>query len=810
MNTKTFNPESLEITMQTLARYFQRPHWRTYVFVAVLLALGFFAGTSPAHAADANCALVGTTRTCELWAKTGAIQLPDLGNLDNPSGFITVPIWGYADSAAGAAGLPGPTLVVNEGETLQVILHNDLAETTSLTFRGASLPPDTLGVSAGGDNSAAPYILTALQPGTYMYEAGLTTNGPRQVAMGLFGALIVRPAGHPDWAYDANSAFDAEAVLVLSEIDPAFNANPAGFDMTNYAPQYWLINGKAYPDTASISVATGRKLLIRYLNAGLQSQTMNLLGLDQTILADSGSPLAYPYGTVSETVSPGQTLDAMVTVTGATGAKYALFNTTHLSNNGRAFGGMMTFLTIASPPADTTGPATTGSALPNPTSGVTTITLSATGDDTLTGNSNVVAAEYFNIANPDPGAGLATAMSPVDALDTATESFTASIDITGWADGDYTFAVRSQDAAGNWGATTNVVVTVSIPPPTDVTGPSSTITTAPSPNPADGTVDVTFGATVNDSTTGNSIVAAAEYFIDATGANSAGVAMSGAFTTPNEAVTGAIPIATLTTLANGTHTIYVHGKDAANNWGAFVTTTFDLNVPPPPDTTGPTSTITTLPSPNPADGTVDMAFGATVDDSATGNSVVTAAEYFIDMTGADGAGVAMSGAFTTPNEVVTGAIPTATLATLANGTHTIYVHGTDAANNWGAFVTTTFDLNVLPPPATMHISALSGASATVPGGGPARWRATVTITVVDNNGNLVSGATVNVSWSAGDGNGRQLSCTTNASGQCTVQSGRLQLATAASVVMTVNNATHATLTYNAADNVVSSISVNRP
>jgi hypothetical protein len=350
MNLKTFNPESLEITMQTLARYFQRPHWRIYVFVAVLLALGLFAGTSPAQAAEAtSCTtapdpgnLLVTVRTCELWATTGTVTMPD---------STVVNIWGYSDTAAGPAQLPGPTLVANEGETLVVILHNGLGETTSLAFRGFPVAPDTVGVGAGLDNSAAPYSLPNVQPGTYMYEAGLTTNGPRQVAMGMFGALIVRPALGAGYAYnDANTAFDTEAILVLSEIDPAFNASPATFDMTLYAPKYFLINGKAYPDTDPILAQGGDKVLIRYLDGGLQFHSMGLLGLGQTIIGKSGSALAHPYSVVNEIVSPGQTIEAMVTIptTVSAATKYPLFEAIHMDNNGQSFGGMITFI-AASP-----------------------------------------------------------------------------------------------------------------------------------------------------------------------------------------------------------------------------------------------------------------------------------------------------------------------------------------------------------------------------------------------------------------------------------------------------------------------------
>ena len=80
--------------------------------------------------------------------------------------------------------------------------------------------------------------------------------------MGLAGALIVLPAdgsaygsqtGYPDTKYDD------DAVLVMSEIDPAFNASPASFDMRNFAPKYRLFNGKPYPRrTRSAPIRTTR------------------------------------------------------------------------------------------------------------------------------------------------------------------------------------------------------------------------------------------------------------------------------------------------------------------------------------------------------------------------------------------------------------------------------------------------------------------------------------------------------------------------------------------------------------------------
>jgi len=683
--------------MQTLARYFQRPHWRTYVFVAVLLALGLFAGTSPAHAADANCTLVGTTRTCDLWAKSGTIQLPDP---EDPPGFITVPIWGYTDVPGGAAQLPGPTLIANEGETLKVILHNgqgaptDLGQPTSLAFRGFPVQPDTVGVPAGGDNSLAPYTLTNLQPGTYMYEAGLTTNGPRQVATGMFGALIVRPAGHPEWAYDANSAFDAEAVLVLSEIDPAFNANPAGFNMTDYAPKYWLINGKAYPNTDPIPAGAGQKLLIRYLNAGLKFDSMGLLGTDQTIIADSGSPLAHPYGVVNETVSPGQTLDALVTIPAAAaiGMKYPLFNSAHVSNNGQSFGGMMTFMTIVDLDGPVTSNVVVSPNLVNSNAGAS-VTVTATASDASTGGSNIAAAEYTI------DTGTAVAFSGVFGSPTVSVSATIpAADVANLTEGAHAISVRGQDAAGNWGAMATTTLNI------DNTGPATSGLTA-APSPTNGSVDVTISAAISDASTGNSNVVAAEYTID----NGTAVAFTGVFGSPTVNISATIPAADVANLAEGAHTISVRGQDAAGNWGAPATATFTV------DMQGPATSGLTVGFNTTTTGAVDIT--ATVDDGLSGGSNAVAAEYRLD-----------GGLATTAMTVAAGIPPStatvsATTASLTAGLHTIEVRGQDAAGNWGAWALTTIAVPDTTGPE---------ASATV-APDPADGTADVVITIAVND-----------------------------------------------------------------------------
>jgi len=132
--------------------------------------------------------------------------------------------------------------------------------------------------------------------------------------MGLYGALIVR-SGTANQAYnDASTAFDVEKVLVLSAIDPTFNADPDTFDLNDYLATYWVINGTARPDTPPITATAGQRLLLRYLNAGFDNTSMMLLGMHERVVARDAYLLKNPFDANAETIPAGGTEDAIATI----------------------------------------------------------------------------------------------------------------------------------------------------------------------------------------------------------------------------------------------------------------------------------------------------------------------------------------------------------------------------------------------------------------------------------------------------------------------------------------------------------------
>jgi FtsP/CotA-like multicopper oxidase with cupredoxin domain len=247
--------------------------------------------------------------------------------------------------------------------TLTIHLKNNLPEPVSLVIPGqiATMAPvfftDDQGrrrvksftAEAAANGGEATYTWANFRPGTYLYHSG--SHAAVQVQMGLFGGVKKEAAAGEAYA---GIPYDREAILLLSEIDPALHAAVDGgtflpatdprstmSSTVDYAPKYFLVNGEAqYTMTGVVpSITVGDRVLVRLINAGLLTRVPVLLGASMTLLAEDGNLSPYPtLKRDSATFTAGKTLDVMITPETA-GTMMSLFDRRGYVSLGTASGG---------------------------------------------------------------------------------------------------------------------------------------------------------------------------------------------------------------------------------------------------------------------------------------------------------------------------------------------------------------------------------------------------------------------------------------------------------------------------------------
>jgi len=249
--------------------------WGLLVAVAVTLAFG--APRTGIQVVSAQGPATGIICT------TGASPNPTF-TLTTQQGYIVEPdgnrmfMWGFSEGGQPFQH-PSPNLCVNQGDTVTVILQNTLSEPVSIIFPGqADVLADNVpaqpqfdggGIMTSLTNVAPPggsitYSFVANDPGTFIYESG--TDSIKQVNMGLFGVLIVYPSTIPPTGaklmynrLDSAYTPEEEFLVLLSEIDPYLHQaveNGMPFNMNNYHPRYWMINGRGFPDSIADNFAS--------------------------------------------------------------------------------------------------------------------------------------------------------------------------------------------------------------------------------------------------------------------------------------------------------------------------------------------------------------------------------------------------------------------------------------------------------------------------------------------------------------------------------------------------------------------------
>jgi FtsP/CotA-like multicopper oxidase with cupredoxin domain len=204
-----------------------------------------------------------------LYIKTGTLSVTGAGG-------ATLKVWGFTDNPSAGPMIPGPVLESREGETVTVTVYNQHTQSHNFVIRGVTT--DQGAITAGNNKT---YVFQTPKAGVYLVSDTLNSVNRE---MGLYGALVVRPAGGVRQAWTGGPAFgvdnDAkplERLWVVSDMDKLrwndVAGNGGSVNTGTYKPNYFLMNGyggfDAMHDPKTVLQGpTGQTGLVRIVNAG--------------------------------------------------------------------------------------------------------------------------------------------------------------------------------------------------------------------------------------------------------------------------------------------------------------------------------------------------------------------------------------------------------------------------------------------------------------------------------------------------------------------------------------------------------------
>jgi len=210
--------------------------------------------------------------------------------------------------------VPGPRLRITEGDRVRINVTNKLPEATTVHWHGLVVPN---GMDGPADVTQAPiqpgksftYEFTANQRGTFFYHSH--TDADRQQALGMYGAFIIDPK---DPGVDAAYRYDAEYVVQLQEWTAKQGYTFPAMPMEGALPNFFTINGKAYPETDTVNVKVGQRIRFRFIgSSGAFIHPMHIHGGPFTIIETDGQPVPEGARLEKDTVNvgPGERYDVI-------------------------------------------------------------------------------------------------------------------------------------------------------------------------------------------------------------------------------------------------------------------------------------------------------------------------------------------------------------------------------------------------------------------------------------------------------------------------------------------------------------------
>ncbi len=247
---------------------------------SLLNAAGLLSWTTRAHAATI--------------AKTFYITEGFINQIDNTNVYFR----GFSSSPNGL-NVPGESLIVQEGDTIQTTIVNTLNTSHSFVIDGLV----DSGVIRAGETRILEFI--ASSHGSFMYYDRI--NAPYNRLLGLHGGLAVMPQGSSNELYPGSPTFAQQYFWIFHDIDPVWHdeIRRGRAPNTEYVPRYFTLNGLSgrppgAPGNGDPSLDSmhdprsvlhghiGDRALVRIMNAGLASHSVHPHGNHMEWLTENG------------------------------------------------------------------------------------------------------------------------------------------------------------------------------------------------------------------------------------------------------------------------------------------------------------------------------------------------------------------------------------------------------------------------------------------------------------------------------------------------------------------------------------------
>lgn len=248
----------------------------------------------------------------------------------------TIRVFGFAENLGSQPGVPGPTIVVNQGDSVVIDLWN--------VSQGAPHTIHLHGLDVNQQNDGVPhlsfdvphmehgyYFFKAPHAGTYLYHCHVAST--IHVQAGMYGLIIVKPTDGSNTTWDGGYTYEKEYDYFMSEIDTTWHRDDVlmhdhdptqtihKVEIPTYDPQFFLINGFSDQQLAENDVRidglVNETNYLRLANIGFYGVRVILPAMLQAkVVASDGRPL--PSEEISDTilVMPGERYGVLIKASG--------------------------------------------------------------------------------------------------------------------------------------------------------------------------------------------------------------------------------------------------------------------------------------------------------------------------------------------------------------------------------------------------------------------------------------------------------------------------------------------------------------